>query len=100
MRSDLLSRQLRWIPCYRSSADMEPGVPAKSPDLPEKAANFGLVRTSGLRRLEIAPVIPLVNCHTTIAEVWGAQSLSRPMSNSQQVTEQRRGRTGYDLRPS
>ena len=35
-----------------------------------------------------------------VREVWGAQSRSRSMSNSQQVTEQRKGRTGYDLRPS
>jgi hypothetical protein len=33
-------------------------------------------------------------------KVWGAQSPSSSMSNSQEVTEQRKARTGYDLRPS
>jgi three-Cys-motif partner protein len=33
-------------------------------------------------------------------KVWGAQSPSRSKSNSQQATEQRKRRTGYDLRPS
>jgi hypothetical protein len=32
--------------------------------------------------------------------VWGTQSPSSSMSHSQKVTEQRKARTGYDLRPS
>jgi hypothetical protein len=32
--------------------------------------------------------------------LWGTQSPSSSMSHSQKVTEQRKARTGYDLRPS
>jgi hypothetical protein len=34
------------------------------------------------------------------SRLWGAQSPSSSKSNSQQATEQRKRRTGYDLRPS
>jgi hypothetical protein len=54
----------------------------------------------------IPDLVPLLMRHGQLKideateNLWGTQTPSSSMSNSQQVAEQRKGRTGYDLRPS
>ena len=43
---------------------------------------------------------PIAALTGVVVGLWGTQSPSSSMSHSQKVTEQRKARTGYDLRPS